>query len=99
MYKNLKPEEWQQRLEADQESIILDVRTEGEFNEGHLPNAKNVPDINAELGNLDPAKNYYLHCRVGGRSAIAAHVMNAKGFPNVFNLNGNLDEITIPLEK
>lgn len=99
MHKNLNPQQWQDQLSADAEAIILDVRTVGEYNDGHLPNAVNVPNIKAELDNLDKSKNYYLHCRVGGRSAIAAHLMNSNGFKNVFNLNGELDEITIPLEK
>ncbi len=99
MYKNLNPEQWSEQLTSDDNAVILDVRTIAEYEEGHLPNAINVPNIKAEIDKLDKSKHYYVHCRVGGRSAIAAHLMHSKGFMNVYNLNGELDALKIPLEK
>jgi rhodanese-related sulfurtransferase len=39
---NLAQEDWVSQFEADENAVILDVRTEGEFNEGSIANAINI---------------------------------------------------------
>ena len=73
---NLTQEDWIAQLEADDNAVILDVRTEDECNEGIIPNAINIDihkgqDFISEIEKLDKSKNYYIYCRSGARSAKA----------------------------
>ncbi len=76
------------------EPLILDVRTPGEFESGHLAGALLIPVqvLQAELGRLDDYKNkpVFIYCRSGNRSTVAAKVLMDKGFTNVVNLRGGL---------
>ena len=90
---NLSQNEWQSKLENDADAVILDVRTEEEWNEGIIPNAV-LNDIYKGQGflyrleELDKSKNYYVYCKAGGRSAQACAIMNQMGFETTYNLEG-----------
>lgn len=92
---NLQQEDWITQLEQDTNAVILDVRTEGECNEGIIPQAINI-DIHKgqgfiyQIDELDKSKNYYVYCRSGARSEQACHLMNQIGFQNTFNLLGGI---------
>ncbi|HTG67185.1 MAG TPA: rhodanese-like domain-containing protein [Flavobacterium sp.] len=92
---NLTQEDWIAQLEADENAVILDVRTEDECDEGIIPNAINI-DIHKgqafidEIEKLDKSKNYYVYCRSGARSAKACSIMNELGFDNAYNLLGGM---------
>jgi len=69
--------------------VIIDVRTAGEFNEGHIANAINI-DIEsmrfeAEIAALDKDVTYALYCRSGNRSSIAAGKLADAGFTSILN--------------
>ena len=72
--------------------ISLDVRTAGEFAEGHLVNALNINvesgNFEAEIANLDKNATYAVYCRSGRRSAVAVDLMKKAGFNNLYNLDG-----------
>ncbi|TRX16239.1 rhodanese-like domain-containing protein [Flavobacterium franklandianum] len=94
---NLTQEDWVSRLEADDKSVILDVRTGAECDEGVIPNAINIDIYEGQgfitkIEALDKSKNYYVYCRSGARSAKACEVMNSLGFENAFNLLGGIIE-------
>ena len=94
---NLTQEDWVSQFEADENAVILDVRTEDEFNEGFIANAINIDihrgqDFVTEIEALDKNKNYYVYCRSGMRSAKACEIMNQLGFENVYNLIGGITE-------
>ena len=72
--------------------IILDVRTPGEYEDGHLPNARLI-DIKSDrfsekIDKLDRNKTYLVYCRSGKRSKMAQEKMKAMGFKNVLNMLG-----------
>lgn len=74
--------------------VVLDVRTRGEFNEGHIANAINI-DVESdtflnEIAQLDKTKTYAVYCRSGRRSGLATEVMAKNGFTSIFNLNGGI---------
>jgi len=98
-YTNLRPDEFLSKIHEDPNAVILDVRTGAEYKSGHLPEAINVSNIHEEYVNLDKDKSYYLHCRVGGRSAVASQILISKGFENVFNLNGSIDDLKVSMVK
>jgi rhodanese-related sulfurtransferase len=92
---NLSQEDWTSHLEEDTNAVILDVRTEEEYNDGIIPDAINIdiyqgPVFMSEVESLDKSKNYYVYCRSGARSAKACEVMNELGIENTFNLAGGI---------
>lgn len=94
---DLTQSEWTSKLSADDNAVILDVRTLEEAEIGIIPDAK-VIDIYKgqefldDLEDLDKTKNYYVYCRSGARSAQACSVMNQLGFKNTYNLIGGFIE-------
>jgi rhodanese-related sulfurtransferase len=90
---NLSQKDWTAQLESDEKAIILDVRTEDEWNDGIIPNAINIDIYKGQgfiyaLEQLDKTKNYYVYCKAGGRSEQACAIMNQLGFEKTFNLAG-----------
>jgi phage shock protein E len=71
---------------------VVDVRTEEEFGQGHLPGAVNIPydQITARLSELPQERNtqIVLYCRSGRRSGIAKTALEGQGFTNVMNAGG-----------
>ncbi|MAO09795.1 MAG: rhodanese [Flavobacteriaceae bacterium] len=94
---DLSQQEWSEKLNADDNSQILDVRTDEEVAEKQIPNAKqmdiqNPPKFMEELQQLDASKNYYVYCRSGARSAQACAILKSQGFENCYNLLGGITE-------
>lgn len=92
---NLTQEDWIEQLEADSNAVILDVRTEDEYNDGIIASALNIdihqgPAFISAIEALDKSKNYYVYCRSGARSAKACEIMNELGFENAYNLLGGI---------
>ena len=74
--------------------ITLDVRTPGEFNEGHIEGAQLIDfqsgNFESEIATLDKSKTYAVYCRSGSRSGQAVKIMSDAGFTNLYNLNGGV---------
>lgn len=92
---NLEQEVWSDQLKNDPNAVLLDVRTEDEFNEGVILGAINMDiykgqDFINSIEALDKSKNYYVYCRSGGRSGQACSIMNQLGFENAYNLLGGI---------
>lgn len=92
---DLIQEEWLSQYEADENAVILDVRTENECDEGIIANAINIDIYEGQgfiqkLEALDKSKNYYVYCRSGARSAKACEVMESLGFEHTHNLLGGI---------
>ena len=71
-------------------ALVIDVRTPGEFNSGHLTNAINIPldEIESTLPKRVTDKSHVLllHCASGMRSGAAQKKLNSLGYTNAFNL-------------
>jgi rhodanese-related sulfurtransferase len=90
---NLEQKEWWSQFLNDEHGIIIDVRTEDEFESGKIPGSLNIDIYKGqgfiyEIEELDKSKNFYVYCAAGVRSANACGVMQQLGFENVFNLVG-----------
>jgi rhodanese-related sulfurtransferase len=76
------------------ELVILDVRTQEEFDEGHIEGAVLLDfyreDFAEELATFDPAVPYVLYCRSGNRSGQARAVMADLGFRSVQDIDGGI---------
>ena len=74
--------------------ITLDVRTPGEFAEGHVEGARLIDfqsgNFENEIAALDKNATYAVYCRSGNRSGQAVKTMQDAGFTNVFNMNGGV---------
>jgi len=84
-------------LPFDKNLVILDVRKETEFADGHLPEAINLPlgDMNdpASMGNIEEHHNLYVHCAGGYRSVIASSLLKRQGIHNLRNVVGGWNAI------
>jgi phage shock protein E len=87
--RNVGVEEFD-KLRADKNAVVLDVRTEDEFKAGHIPGAVNLDylssDFQRKAAKLDKSKTYLVHCASGRRSVGASDVLTKAAFTNVVNL-------------
>jgi phage shock protein E len=71
---------------------IVDVRTPGEYDEGHLKNAINLDWLGGMVQNsldiLDKNETYYLYCASGNRSGMATSYLKQQNFRHVYNIGG-----------
>ena len=91
----LAPDAWAELQEQTLESVILDVRTEEEFESGYIKGALNMDirggaDFLASIESLDKSKSYFAYCRSGARSGQASQLMSQMGFSAVYNLDGGV---------
>lgn len=72
----------------DSNSLLIDVREPSEYQQGHIPQAVNIPlgTIETVAKNLDKNKVYYVICRSGSRSEMAAKTLMKLGFENVYSV-------------
>tara|TARA_B100000674_G_scaffold142262_1_gene111908 strand:- start:1 stop:273 length:273 start_codon:yes stop_codon:yes gene_type:complete len=75
---------------------LLDVRTQDEFNAGHLEGAVNIdiwsPSFMKEVkSSFDRSKPLLIYCAGGGRSAMAAEDLRKKGFKLIYDLEGGIE--------
>lgn len=79
---------------TEQGAQLLDVRTAGEFQGGHLADARNFDWTNGELEaiapKLDKSKPVLLYCASGRRSAAARDFLVKQGFTDVVDLSGGI---------
>ena len=90
----LTAEEAKQRMEENSEAVVLDVRTQEEFDQGHIPGAVCLRNefIAADMPfPFARDTELLLYCRSGRRSAEAAEKLRDLGFSNVFDFGGILD--------
>jgi phage shock protein E len=71
-------------------ALVIDVRSPGEFNSGHLARAINIPldeiEFSAPRHVHDKNQALLLHCQSGMRSSMAKKKLNALGYARAFNL-------------
>jgi len=101
--KQTNPTDAYARLQENEEVVYLDVRSEPEFERGHVPKAINVPltfltpgapaqmnpDFVAVVSKvLHPDQEILVGCQVGGRSQKACEVLAQAGYTNLANIQG-----------
>jgi hydroxyacylglutathione hydrolase len=76
-------------------TMLLDVRKETEYAEGHVKGAVNMPldYINEHMATLNPELTYAVHCAGGYRSMVFASILKARGFDNVVDIQGGFNAI------
>lgn len=85
-----------QKNKNNPDFVVLDVRTPGEFEDGHIEGAVNIDlssgGFKTELQGLDKKKTYFVYCRTGRRSAEAVKMMREQGFNNIVQMQGDIVE-------
>jgi len=97
MIIDVEPDELAMDLPFDDNLIVLDVRRETEFADGHIKGAINIP-LNdlvdpGSMANLEERHNIYVHCGGGYRSIIAASLLKRQGIHNLRNVTGGWAKI------
>jgi len=107
MIVEIEADELAMDLPHDKKMLVVDVRRETEFADGHIKGALNIPlnDMTdpATMASLDENKNIYVHCAGGYRSIIAASLLKRQGIHNLHNVMGGWAAIkeqkSIPVAK
>lgn len=83
---------------GDRETVILDVRNQDEWDAGHVPVDAGARVLHIPLGQLDrrmeevpEGQHILVHCKAGGRSAIATSLLERRGYTDVSNVRGGFD--------
>lgn len=91
--EQLTPQDFASLIKETPESIIVDVRTPEEVNEGIIENAVNLmydPSFESKIGGLEH-KPIFVYCASGKRSAKAAKILRDNGYAPVYELQGGLN--------
>ena len=97
MIIDIEADELAMDLPFDPNLIVLDVRREPEFADGHVKDALNLPLSEmtdpASMAQFSEEQNLYVHCAGGYRSVIAASLLKRQGIHNLRNIIGGWSKI------
>ena len=95
IYMNINAEEAKKIMDTESSYIILDVRTQEEYDEAHIPGAIVIPntEIEARAESELPDKDQMIlvYCRSGRRSKLAADILVELGYTNIYEFGGIID--------
>jgi rhodanese-related sulfurtransferase len=93
VYENVAGQQFKQLIEKG-DVVIVDVRTPGEFAQGHINGAKLInlygSDFNDQIAKLNKEKTTLVYCKSGRRSGSAMRKMQSAGFKTIYNLSGGI---------
>lgn len=91
-FTTINAEEAKKMMDENKDIIILDVRTEEEYQEGHIEGAILIPDNEvaekSESKLNDKSATILVYCRSGRRSANASRALNELGYINIYDFGG-----------
>ena len=91
-YLQVDAEKAKSLMDTQKDYVILDVRTDEEYAEGHIPNAVLIPDYEirerAEKELTDKNQLILVYCRSGNRSKTASEILAGLGYTNVVEFGG-----------
>ena len=95
LYRNITAEEAKQIMDSQEDYVILDVRAQEEYDQGHIPGAVVIPhtEMEAQAEQMLPDKDQLLlvYCRSGRRSKLAAEALVELGYTNIKEFGGIID--------
>ena len=95
VYVNITAEEAKQIMDSEEGYVILDVRTQEEYDQGHIPGAILIPDteveVTAEDVLTDKDQLILVYCRSGRRSKLASEILVELGYTNIKEFGGIID--------
>lgn len=91
-YESITPSQAKELIEKESEFVILDVRSEEEYNQGHIKGAVLIPHTDIGTAASERLKNkdelILVYCRTGRRSKLAAEELHNMGYTNVKEFGG-----------
>lgn len=91
-YREITPEEVKEKEKNNEEFIILDVRTDEEYKEGHIKGSIHIPVAELEERAIkelkDKNEQIFIYCRTGNRSETASKMLIKLKYKNVYDLGG-----------
>ncbi len=87
----------QAKLMIDRSDVfILDVRTQEEYDAGHIKNSTLIPVqvLDKRWSELPRDKKILVYCKSGGRSAQASQILVNNGFKEIYNMKGGITDWT-----
>jgi hydroxyacylglutathione hydrolase len=97
MIIDIEPDELAMDLPFDENLVVIDVRRETEFADGHVKDAVNIPlqemTDPGSMALIEERHNLYVHCGGGYRSIIASSLLKRQGFHNLRNVTGGWTKI------
>ena len=94
-YEQISGAEAKALMDSESGYIIIDARTQEEYDEGHIPGAILIPEyeiaVRAEKELPDKKQLILVYCRSGRRSKIAAEELVKLGYTNVKEFGGIID--------
>lgn len=95
VYLNISPQEAKALMDSEEGCIILDVRSQEEYDAGHIPGAVLIPHTEighrAETELPDKDQLILIYCRSGNRSKQAAQILVELGYTNIREFGGITD--------
>jgi rhodanese-related sulfurtransferase len=88
-YGDVSVERARELIQENPSLVILDVRTDAEFREGHIEGAINIPvgELEGRLGELDRGDEMLVYCRTGNRSSTAVGILEENDFTKIYHMN------------
>ena len=89
---SLAPEALHALREQGKAPVVIDVRTQAEFEAGHIPGAVHIPfdEVAQRIATVDAPNGVALYCMVGPRARKGEARLLASGYASVFHLEGGL---------
>ena len=101
--KDISIDESKKLINDGEVTLILDVRNEDEFAEGHLKNAIQIPvkELKENLSDIEKFKDelVLVYCRSGKRSAEAIDILKENGFKNLVHMKDGISKWDGEVEK
>lgn len=95
LYMKISAEEAKEIMDSTDDFVLLDVREDDEYTQGHITGALLIPygeiEDRAENELPDKGQTILVYCRSGRRSAIAAQTLAELGYTNVMDFGGIID--------
>ena len=88
-YGDVTVERARELIQEKPSLVILDVRTDGEYRDGHIEGAVNIPvnELEGRLGELEKEDETLVYCRTGNRSGTAVGILKENGYEKIFHMN------------
>jgi len=88
-YGDITVNEAWELIQRESELVVLDVRTQSEYDDGHIEGAINisVEEIADRLGELSADDDILVYCRTGNRSGTAVRIMKENGFSKIYHMH------------
>ncbi|HHU95841.1 MAG TPA: FAD-dependent oxidoreductase [Petrimonas sp.] len=84
---------WHDIDTRDPETVVIDVRTNEEYQAGHIEQSLHIPvdELRERLSEVPKGKTLYIYCKIGLRGYVATRILMQHGFEAIYNLSGGYD--------